>query len=392
MLSFCELTKWLLIISCKSLKRRFLVLLFVSCAFILSIKWKYMCLNTQPKHYLQKICSSFENGKSVGNLCEDLCMHDEISSLSCQSYLKKDAVFSAIWKNKSVVLKTVKKSIYHFENDISENTLALLIKSNVRLKFNISIDILDAKRLSYTQYNQKGYKRVVEKQNVWSLLQNNEYLALSLYDKYNIFPKLFGSCGRMFAVENLKSISGYWHLMTLYDSRAEWERRVKISLMILDYLKLLEERLPEPLHLCYVTMNNFGVSNDFKKVMFLNLDYVHPLSVVSTMTANGAKCKKHSDCDFVDCRSLCNFITFRCQYGVVNNNLQIVCEKIFLGWMLSGKAMVPGLLLGPRTPRVLTEILENCANPASETETPRAQTEKEIRKRLYDLLSHLVTA
>lgn len=328
----------------------------------------------------------------MGNLCQDLCGPSGISSVSCHSfYMEKDAIFSGNWKNRSLVFKTVRDTPNsQWESNISEKEFVNIVKNNIKIKFNISVDIVDAKRMSYIQHNQKGLSRYIELQNAWSLLQNNEYLALSLYEKYGIFPKLMGSCGPMYAVQKLESISGYWHLMTLYDSQEEWERRIKISLMILDFLLLLEERLPEPLHFCDVKMNNFGVTSDLKKVMYLDLDSVHPHSVVNKITADGSDCKKHSDCDYLDCRSFCNLITYKCQHGVVNNNLQIVCERIFLGWVLSGRMMVPGLLLGPRTPRVLTELLELCANPLNDVGTPRATANKEIRKRLYSLLSHMI--
>ncbi|RVE44260.1 hypothetical protein evm_011103 [Chilo suppressalis] len=342
--------------------------------------------------HMQEICSNYKYGKSIGNLCADLCGPDGISSISCHTFYKeKDQVFSGIWRNYSLIFKS-SKQVTHLKESLlqSEDKFTLLIRNNVKLRFNISIDTVDAKRMSLIQYNQKGLSRYIEKENAWSLLQSNEYLALTLYEKYDIFPKLFGSCGTIYAVQKLNTVTGFWLSMTFSDSRDDWQRRVRISLMILDYLLLLEERLPEPLHLCDIRLNNFGVTDDFKKVMYLDLDSVHPASVANSFTGNGAKCMKHSDCDHFDCRSFCNLITFKCQFGVVNNNLQMVCERIFLGWVLSGKMMVPGLLLGPRTPRVLTELLEICANPVSESGTPRAPAKKDIRNRLYDLLTHLV--
>ncbi|XP_063827799.1 divergent protein kinase domain 1C [Ostrinia nubilalis] len=388
---FCE---WSFAHLCKSIKRRCFALFCLLCAFLFLLRWKLMCINMQPRMHIQKICLSYGSGQSVGSLCQDMCEPDGISSVSCHSfYMEKDTIFSGTWKNQSLVFKTVKEtSNSPWESNISENEFLNIVKNNIKIKFNISVDIVDAKRMSYIQYNQKQISRQVEMQNAWSLLQNNEYLALSLYEKYGIFPRLVGSCGSMYAVQKLDSLSAYWHLMTFYDTKEEWERRIKVSIMMLDFLMLLEERLPEPLHLCDVKVSNFGVTNDFKKVMYLDLDSVHPRSVINKITADGSKCKKHSDCDFLDCRSFCNLITNKCQHGVVNNNLQMVCERIFLGWVMSGRVMVPGLLVGPRTPRVLTEMLEKCANPSKEAGTPRARATKEIKLRLYHLLTHLVSS
>ncbi|XP_031768745.2 divergent protein kinase domain 1C [Galleria mellonella] len=395
-----ELCIWTFAHIFKSVKRRVFLLLCFICVFIIIIKWRLTCTNVHPRLHIQHICTNYAKGASVGNLCQSLCHPDGVPSLSCHSfYMEKEAVFSGTWMNKSVVFKSLKKSSDTKElkqlNSLNEKKypteeeFSKMIQSNIRNKFNISVNDVDAWRMSYIPNQLGGIERNIEMENVWSFLQDNEYLALLLYEKYAIFPKLLGSCGSLYAVQKLNSISGYWHLMTLYDSQEEWEKRIKLSLMILDYLFLLEKKLPEPLHICDVKMNHFGVTSDSKKIMYLDLDSVHPRTIVDKITGDGSQCKQHSDCDFLDCRSFCNLITFKCEYGVVNNNLQIVCERIFLGWVMSGRVMVPGLLLGPRTPRVLIELLELCANPTSELGISRAPASKEIRKRLYNLLINL---
>lgn len=344
-------------------------------------------------------CSNYKNGEIIGNLCDALCHAEETTVLSCHSfYMEKEAVFSGIWNNETVVFKSIRKNTDLTTKNLflnstvvnSEDNFINIIKTIIKLKFNLIVNDIDAKRMSYIQYSQPGGNRYVEMKNVWTLLNDNEYLALSLYEQFDIFPKLLGTCGSLYAVEKLNSISGYWHLITLYDSQKDWEKRIKISIMILDFLHHLEKKLPEPLLICDVKMNNFGVTDDFKKVKFLDLDSVHPVSVASRITADGSDCKLHTDCDLFNCRSFCNLETHKCQHGVVNNNLQIVCERIFLGWMMGRKVMVPGLLVGSHTPPVLIEILEECANPMREEGIPRAKATKDIRNRLYNLLVHLI--
>lgn len=342
--------------------------------------------------YVYFQCASYDNGQTNGHICETLCQ-SESSSISCFNfYVEKGAVFAGMWMNESIVFKTLKasndgKMLSSSVNSTVylENNFVDLIKRVVKTKFNLVINDIDAKRMSHSQ---SAGNRYIEKKSLWSLLNHNEYLALSVYDKYNVFPKLLGTCGSLYAVQRLNSISGYRHLV--YDSHTEWVKRVKISIMILDFLVLLEEVFPEPMLICDIKMNNFGVTSDFKRVKYTDLQSIHPLSVANRIVADGSNCKYHSDCDLSDCRSFCNLITNKCQHGVVNNNLQIVCEKIFLGWMLSGRIMVSGLLIGSRTPAILVEILEKCANPFNENGTPRAQATKEIRKRLYNFLVHFI--
>lgn len=343
-------------------------------------------------------CTSFTNGATVGNLCNELCQPEVVPSVACHNYYEKSTVFSVQWNHTNIVFKSAKKSsqsevqnwpdtgghFYQYEHYSSN-----LIKTAIKLKFNISISNGEAVKLLYLYFSFKSPHKSRAVENIRALIEDNEYLALILYERFDVFPKLIGTCGPLYAVQKLNTVSGFWHLMTLYDSHDDWIKRIKIAIKIIEFLVRLENGLPEPLLICNVKMTHFGVTDDFKKVMYLDLDSVHPISIASQKTGDGSECRSHSDCDFMNCRSFCNLITLKCQHGVVNNNLQIVCERIFLGWVMSGKVMVPGLLMGPHTPHVLIELLEECANPAGETGMPRAMATKEIGKRLHDLLVHI---
>lgn len=334
----------------------------------------------------------------MGNLCNALCQPEIAPSLACHNYYEKSTVFSVQWNHTNIVFKSAEKSSQSENHNWpgtggnfyqSENYYINLIKSAIKLKFNISISNIDAVKLLYLYFSFKSPQKSREIENIKTLIEDNEYLALILYERFDVFPKLIGTCGTLYAVQKLNTVSGFWHLMTLYDSHDDWIKRIKIAIKIIEFLVRLENGLPEPLLICNIKMTHFGLTDDFKKVMYLDLDSVHPVSVASRMTADGSECKSHNDCDFMNCRSFCNLITLKCQHGVVNNNLQIVCERIFLGWVMSGKVMVPGLLMGPHAPHVLIELLEECANPAGDTGMPRAPATKEIGKRLHDLLVHI---
>lgn len=399
MRKFHHFCTWIFAKLWNSLRRRVVVVICAVGIVICLIKWRLICSNIQAQLQVQYICSSYALGQFVGSLCRELCHPDVSTSLTCYNlYMERDAVFSGVWMNNSVVFKSLKTSkrsaLPGFKDSkhnafSSEENFSKVIKDTIKYKFNVSINDIDARRMSYIQNNQVGGLRQVEMENVWLLLQDNEYLALALYEKFNLFPKLYGTCGSYYAVQKLSPISEFWHLTSLYDSQEEWKRRVKISLIILDYLLQLEVGLPEPLLLCDVKISHFGVTNDLAKVMYLDLDSVHPKSVANRIIADNSTCKQHSDCDYRDCRSYCNLVSHKCEYGVANNNLQLVCEKIFLGWVLSGKLMVSGLLIGPHTPAELVELLEKCSNPNNEAGLSRSPASKDIRRKLQLLLIHL---
>jgi len=81
-------------------------------------------------------------------------------------------------------------------------------------------------------------------------------------------------------------------------------------------------------------------------------------------------------------------------FKTVNSHafLQVVCEKIFLGWTLSGTVIVPGLLMSQHTPSSLAALLRLCANPDTDLNSPRAAVSEDIKRRLYATLIEMEQA
>jgi hypothetical protein len=165
--------------------------------------------------------------------------------------------------------------------------------------------------------------RQVEMQNLWFLLQDNEYLCSILYADRDIFPQLLGTCGPFFAVEYVDPVQMSSGVMSMGEGHEEWAKKLKLAVLMMDLLDELETNLAEPFHLCDVKMSHFGLTKNGQHLKFLDLDSVLPRTVVGHMTADGSHCTRHEDCDFFDCRSRCNSVTSRCDSPVTNNNFQV---------------------------------------------------------------------
>lgn len=350
-------------------------------------------------HFLFQ-CNLYEEGHAIGSLCAPLCITRDIHSLTCHSFeATKEAVFSAEWHNIRLVFKSVPKdlqAIHWFDNKVikypTEKEFLSTIRSIVKNKLNLTLAYDTAVRLSRLKptYEEKNKeKRHKEMDNLWFLLQDNEYLLSTLFTDKDVFPQLLGTCGPYFAVEYLEPVPDISSLLTISDSREDWGRRLKVAVQILDLLDELETGFREPFHLCDIKIQHFGFVKGRNKLKFIDLDGVLPRSVVNSIIREGEYCEKDNDCDFFDCRSRCNQDTHKCSYPVTNNNLQIVCEKIFLGWRMSTTVIVPGLLMSQHTPSELASILRQCANPEGEQGKPRSAPEGEIKKRLYNILSEI---
>ncbi|CAH1105081.1 unnamed protein product [Psylliodes chrysocephalus] len=347
----------------------------------------------------QRYCNLYESGLAVGSLCAPLCVTKDIHSLTCHSFeASKEAVFSAEWHDTRLVFKSVPRdiqAIHWFDNGIvkypTEKEFLQTIRAIVKNKFNLTVAYDTAIRLSRLKpsYEEKNtFKRRREMDNLWLLLQDNEYVLSALFTDKDVFPQLLGTCGPYFAVEYLEPIPAMSSFLTLNDNIENWGKRLKLAVQILNLLDKLETKFREPFHLCDLKLEHFGLVKNQNTLKFIDLDGVLPKSVVNTIIKEVEYCKSDNDCDFIDCRSRCD-TNSKCSNFVANDNLQIVCEKIFLGWRMANTILVPGLLISQHTPSELATLLRQCANPESEQGKPRTVPDSEIKTRLYSAISQI---
>lgn len=205
-----------------------------------------------------------------------------------------------------------------------------MISDLVYSKLNVTIgkrqlEKLSRLRLGHQETDEK--RREYEMDNVWSLLQENEYIISILYEDRDLFPRLVGTCGNFYAVEYVRPIETPTTVLALSDTTIEWAKRLKLAVMILDLVDELDRHFPEPFYLCDIKINHFGLPIGEQRLKFLDLDAVYPKSIASRLTSDGRTCNKHEDCDYFDCRSVCS-INKRCESPVMNDNLQVYLMDI----------------------------------------------------------------
>lgn len=211
----------------------------------------------------------------------------------------------------------------------SEEDFIIMIKDLIINKLNVSLARHQLERLARLRTHRietETKRRQLEMENLWPLLQENEYLMMILYEDRDVFPQLIGTCGTFYAVEYVRPIETPTTVLALSDSKPEWAKRLKLAVMILNLLEEFEADFPEPLYLCDVKINHFGLPLGGQKLKFLDLDAVFPKAIIDRVIADGKSCEKHEDCDYFDCRSVCSK-NKRCESPVLNNNLQVIDIK-----------------------------------------------------------------
>ncbi|KAL1129257.1 hypothetical protein AAG570_013786 [Ranatra chinensis] len=238
-----------------------------------------------------------------------------------------------------------------------------MIRHRVSSRLNVTLSESDSRRLSVFVSGRKAAddteERHAEMREIWRLLQDNEYLLSMVYSDREIFPKLLGSCGQYFAVEYLHPIMDGEVAKIISKGDSDWPGRIHLAVMVLE---LVEEIDSQGLLLCDVKPSHFGLSG-LGRVKFLDLDVAVPKQIADSITSDGRSCNDDTDCYLFDCRSTCNKAERICDSPVATTNIQIVCEKVLLGWSMVTRVMLPGLLMTRRTTLGLASLLRQCAQP-----------------------------
>lgn len=303
-------------------------------------------------------CQDYQYGKVHGELCKPLCDKKSIHILSCQTrHRGKETVFTADWNNTIVVIKSHKSNEEYIplpwtsdEGEIYPTPEELLHMISQSLIANYGINEETAIPKLFPFITDFSYLNTDLMINMWQLSQDNEYVLLMLYG-HAIFPNVLASCGTFYAVQYAQPIS---EMDVFTDQFSKWKKRMHLSKLILDLIKILSTSFQDPIHICDVKLEHFGLIDG--RIVILDADTIFPKSIVDRSTADGKACSTHEDCDMFDCHSLCNKVVNRCDTPVVNNNLQRICQKIFLD---------SGLLVSNHLPADKLHILQQCADPYS---------------------------
>ncbi|XP_071454356.1 divergent protein kinase domain 1C isoform X2 [Hetaerina americana] len=266
----------------------------------------------------------------------------------------------------------------------SEAEFEAMLAALVSSKLNISVPREKLQKLGHLGpsaleglHGTSSDKRKREMEAVWFLLQGHEYLVSVLFEEREVFPRVVGTCGPYFASEWVDPL--LWE-----ESKEEWINRVHAAVLVLELLEALEDSVPA-FRLCDVRPGDFGITNDGSKAKVLDSDTALPQAVADKMTSDNKPCSKDEDCHYLDCKSSCH--KGLCSEPVLNNNLQVVCDKVFLNQKLPGGAVVlPGLLMSEHTPSSLTALLRLCVDH------PSGEGADYVRKKLYGTLSQMEMA
>ena len=375
-------------------------------SLLILINLGVVCLNHEMDRAMNTLCEQARKREALGDMCLELCEVETVVPVQCQAgHQGKDVVFEASFrdievfvKGRTADLENDSAGVVFWTDDDGEvnypdmKQFQMMVETHLRMNMNLSIEGNTFYKLWPTILNRESFSEEQNKvllrnsmKNIWTLILDNEYVFSRLFQHFDVFPELFGSCGGLYVVEKMKPLNMPHYLQRV--NYQGWVERVKVGLAILDLVEELENMFDHPLHLCDIKSEHFGLSVH-GRVKYLDVDSVFLKPVVDKTVGDGTECENHEDCDLFDCKGQCDLLTKKCRGSVVNNNLQVICEKILLGGDLLGGR---GLLVSKHASKGVQQALQKCANPSNSKDKVRVGAGREIFKKLYETLREAVT-
>ncbi|XP_064546060.1 divergent protein kinase domain 1C [Drosophila montana] len=351
------------------------------------------CFKLMSHRSLTHMCQKYEHHEFSGSLCEELCSsQSNFDNFQCPLNDMKTILFTAEKNGDMLAVKLAK----HNDDDLSWTNskgeaiypkieeFHEIVKLHIILAYNVTLDDNMIRALVNQEIADNNSQQMV---SFWRLFKDNNYMMGKLFDEESVFPAVLGSCGPYYATEGLEIVQSNPSIIQYLASNRQ--QRLKHALNIMEYIFRLEEMKPEPLRMCKMQVNRFGLTPD-RRLKYQSAEHIYVESYLDKRISNGVKCHTNQDCNFHSCRGLCDAERQACTHVQQNNNFQIFCEHVLLG---SG-TFQPGLLSGIRLPRSLQKLVKMCVQPPKEHQVPgrRQAPTLQLALRLYNELKQLLQA
>ena len=199
------------------------------------------------------------------------------------------------------------------------------IESNTKNK------LIDPKILLATLYFDASVSSLslTDMHSLWELLQQDEFYVIQLLKDFKHMPKITGTCGKFYALEELESLANFVG-PGFMSASVTWKVRVKLGLDIIDLVQEFDSNTAYGFSWqhCDVQPSNFGV-NEAGTVKAIDVDLFYTNEKIAEILGQQlGNCSSHKDCEFFDCASLCNVETKKCMSVKISNNLQVCPRQI----------------------------------------------------------------
>uniref|UniRef100_A0A915EPK3 UBA domain-containing protein n=1 Tax=Ditylenchus dipsaci TaxID=166011 RepID=A0A915EPK3_9BILA len=276
---------------------------------------------------INTLCAGVARGEHAGDSCNWLCFKKNYSILDFYEGGSKK-VLKISENGKDVILKMdhAYASDYEYvdprvEDEEFTDKVLEIVNDQLHLNWPAKYKSHLLRKLwpsSSTQQYRNHSLSEGERNSLWALLQQEEFINFRILPLSRITPKILGTCGHAYQVEYLIPFKMKAYYMNL---------KAKILVHLMGTLKLFYEFLNDPLQWCDVKFENLGLSAEYpKRFVVMDSDMIYTETKLNTMLTSRS-CATDDQCHFFDCHSRCDNSTGFCTERI-NDNVDVFCQKL----------------------------------------------------------------
>ncbi|KAK7500567.1 hypothetical protein BaRGS_00008142, partial [Batillaria attramentaria] len=288
-------------------------------------------------------CKLYHQGLVAGDLCSPLCdfgqiqliecgtarhVQKRVMKVSCSDACSRGNTIQAFLKTDVTDIREALRNLPEWQkpkygdiNDASRNLIQTYVMEHVGFNPYEDLDILTVV-WGHGQVTEQDVQHVQYASAVWRSLSlllprkgNSEYVMAKLFQRWRIFPEVFGSCGHFYVEESCPPRPPDWippELDHLGRRQASWIRRAGDALNALAFLERMETELPDKLVGCDIKIDNFGFcgDGDLRIIDSNSFFFNSATSFLETKpcTVEGAACKVYGR----KCMGTCDALRGKC--------------------------------------------------------------------------------
>ncbi|CAD5208833.1 unnamed protein product [Bursaphelenchus xylophilus] len=283
-------------------------------------------IQNRGERIIASLCQNYKNKKLSGDLCSTICNAKNWTLTDFQQGANKRVLKLAVG-SQNLVLKATKDFFDDYtlldpginEEDLVKTVVELV---NARIGFewpyNYRNHLMKHLWSTYNQRKTEPQLSEADKNSLWALLDQDEFITFKLLPLSRVTTKVQGSCGHFYSVDSLLPFKMKGYYMGL---------KAKILVHLMGTLKLFYEFLNEPLQWCDVKFENLGLSANYpKRFVVMDADMLYTESRLNQILTS-RKCETDKDCEYFDCHASCINSTGMCSTRV-NDNIDVFCDKL----------------------------------------------------------------
>ena len=303
------------------------------------------------------VCNAYRSGSLIGEFCNDICLEkgskgdltdDEraaVELIECpdlDSHSGKELVLSLIWRQQKLILKGHRissETIWREMTLSKDGSIDQATIDDLMHIVNDSITEVNGNNAFINPihlmlpYHTEDSMNLSSWKTLSLLTQDTEFLISRLSDQLvpasdALFPRIISSCGHLYVTDLGEEVLESSYILPSHSVKSA-KQKLDACISLMKFLIRFSIHYPG-LEICDVKLDQFAFFHSKQQLLMIDSDMIFKMETVNASQNSIRDCSSDDDCNFFDCRGICNNT---CTIHPTDNNLKRLCRNIIFPFM-----------------------------------------------------------